>query len=163
MNFEQLQQYLKITYSYLDGNFYYLVPAANRVKIGQKAGNLNSSGRLQISIKGKLYLVHRLIFLYHHGYMPKFIDHIDRNPLNNNIENLREVTKSENGFNRGKNKNNTSKYKCVTYMKDKKKWKAYIKINGKQKHLGYFMAPELAYEAYCKFVRANLPIHYLGE
>ena len=113
MNFEQLQQYLKITYSYLDGNFYYLVPAANRVKIGQKAGNLNSSGRLQISIKGKLYLVHRLIFLYHHGYMPKFIDHIDRNPLNNNIENLREVTRSENNQNVNKRKNNTSGYKNV--------------------------------------------------
>ncbi len=162
MNTKELQNFLHVNFEYKEGALYYKNKISHKSKIGEKAGHL-LNGYLITQIQKTTYRVHQLIFLYHHGYIPKIIDHIDRNPLNNNIENLREVTKSENGFNRGKNKNNTSKYKCVTYMKDKKKWKAYIKINGKQKHLGYFMAPELAYEAYCKFVRANLPIHYLGE
>jgi len=47
-------------------------------------------------------LVHRIIYIGVHGSIPEHyhIDHIDRNPLNNSISNLRAVTASENMYNR---------------------------------------------------------------
>ncbi len=93
--------------------------------------------------------------------MPKEIDHIDRNKLNNKIENLREVTKSENMANRKKHKTNKSGYKGVAYHKASKKWRASVRINKKDVWIGCYKTPELAYFHYCEFVKANLPIHCL--
>jgi len=47
---------------------------------------------LRVCIDGKPQALHRMIFLYHHGYLPKVTDHIDGNRLNNRIENLRDVS-----------------------------------------------------------------------
>lgn len=63
---------------------------------GKHRTSKNNKGYRQICYKNKLYLEHRLIFMYHHGYLPKEIDHIDRCKDNNRIENLREVTHKEN-------------------------------------------------------------------
>ena len=90
----------------------------NKVKSGDIAGSLNKTNKYyQIRLNYKNYLVHRLIFLYHHNYLPKVIDHIDRNKLNNKIENLREVTHSQNLMNCKSYKNSSSKYKGVTWIK----------------------------------------------
>jgi hypothetical protein len=66
------------------------------------------------------------------------VDHIDTNPLNNNISNLRFATRSENGMNRSKQCNNTSGVVGVCWHKPNKRWFAHIQINGKKKHLGNF-------------------------
>ena len=71
----------------------------------------------------------------------KFIDHIDRNPKNNRVSNLRYVTPSVNSH-------NTEKVKGFSWKKDKQKWKAYIVVNRIQYHLGYFETAEEAREAY---------------
>jgi len=63
-----------------------------------------------------------LIFLYHHGYLPKFVDHIDGNKKNNRIENLREATKSQNAMNQKVSTRNTSGIKGVMWHKRDKKW-----------------------------------------
>ena len=99
-------------------------------------------GRKDIGINGKVYRAHRLIFLYHHGYLPGEIDHIDGNKLNNNINNLRESTHQQNHMNRKKTKSingkpTSSDFKGVYLNKRDKKWAAYIYIDGKKKHLGY--------------------------
>ena len=78
------------------------------------------------------------------GYLPKFIDHIDCNPSNNKIENLREATFSQNQHNTKKRITNTSGVKNVHWYKPLKKWMVYIMINKKRKHLGYFNNIELA-------------------
>lgn len=62
----------------------------------------------------------------HHGYIPKYIDHIDRNPLNNDIDNLRECSQSQNLCNKSSGK---SKYKGVFFDKQTGKWRSKIKKN----------------------------------
>lgn len=70
-----------------------------------------------------------------------FVDHIDRNPKNNHVSNLRYVTPSINGHN-----TDTTKGHC--WKPDKNKWKAYIVIDRKQIHLGYFDTAEEARDAF---------------
>jgi HNH endonuclease/AP2 domain len=75
-------------------------------------------------------------------------DHCDRDGLNNQRENLRVCSRSENLMNRSKFKNNTSGYKGVSWFEPSKKWQANIQFNSKQIHLGLFNTKELAYQAY---------------
>ena len=94
---------------------------------------------LQICINHKLYLAHRLAWLYVHGVWPENqIDHIDHNPKNNKIENLREATPQGNQKNRSMNKNNTSGATGVYLDKVSSKLYVQIMINGKNKCLGRF-------------------------
>ena len=77
-------------------------------------------------------------------------DHINGNSLDNRLENLRVCTMSQNQANRGKNSNNTSGYKGVCWSKSNKNWIAFIRINGKRKHLGSFSNIIDAADAYEK-------------
>lgn len=93
-------------------------------------------------------------------YMHRFIlresnslvitDHKDENGLNNQKYNLRPCTASKNKMNRGKQANNTSGFKGVSWHKRMKKWKAEIEAKGKIFFLGLFLTPEEAYKAYCE-------------
>jgi hypothetical protein len=80
------------------------------------------------------------------------VDHINNDRKNNHISNLRYATNSENGMNKTKLSNNTSGVIGVRWHKRAKKWYAQIKINDKQKHLGYFTTIEEAKEARMKAV-----------
>ena len=77
-------------------------------------------------------------------------DHIDGNWLNNQRNNLRICTVSENAMNRGKNKTNTSGFKGVYWNKALNKWQAGIQINWKLKHLWLFDNKLEAYRVYCE-------------
>ena len=66
------------------------------------------------------------------------VDHVNNDKLNNNINNLRYATYQENNRNRQISIKNTSGSKGVTFHKKNNKWMAQIKINGKNKFLGYF-------------------------
>ena len=83
----------------------------------------------------------------HHGYLPKYVDHIDGNRLNNRIENLRPATAIENAYNCKMSKNNTSGVKGVSWNKGTKKWEANINIAGVRFNLGHFETLEKAKEA----------------
>ena len=78
----------------------------------------------------------------------KGIDHIDHDGLNNQKNNLRFCTNSENSMNRRKRVNCTSIYKGVYFSKAAGKWQAYIMINGKHIHLGLFASEADAAKAY---------------
>lgn len=133
------QDLVRSLFNYKDGNLYWKQYKQSNAKINDKAGSLHHSGYYQISVNNKTYLTHRLIFLYHYNYLPKYIDHIDGNPSNNKIENLREITLSQNNMNQKVQKRDkSSQYKGVSYNKLRNKWASYIKINNKQIHLGYF-------------------------
>ena len=88
--------------------------------------------------------MHRLIFLFHYGYLPKIIDHIDGNPLNNDIKNLRESTHIENCQNAKKRTTNTSGCKNVSWHKPANKWAVRLSINQKKVFFGLFEDIELA-------------------
>ena len=86
-----------------------------------------------------------MAFLLQVGRWPEGeIDHIDGNGLNNRWNNLREVTPTENQRNARKRSDNTSGTTGVGWHKQRQKWKAQIRINGTQKHLGYFDSKEEA-------------------
>lgn len=115
----------------------------NKRYSGKRAGTVFSSGgdRLEekISIFNRTYLSHRLAWLYVYGDFPKDeIDHIDGNPTNNSIKNLRSATSQENKKNMCRPKTNTSGVIGVGWRKCRKKWRATISLNNKQLHLGYF-------------------------
>ena len=100
--------------------------------------------------KCKKFKVHRLVgisFLENPDNKP-MIDHIDENKANNNVKNLRWATRKDNSCNRGKPKNNTTGFKGVSFYKPLNKYKAYININGKIKHLGYYETAEQASKIY---------------
>lgn len=78
----------------------------------------------------------------------KLIDHRDRNIFNNQRENLREATFSQNCINQDKRKDNTSGYKGVSWHRNRKKWAVKLNINKKQTHLGLFDNKILAAIAY---------------
>ena len=93
----------------------------------------------KIGIFKRFYASHRLAWLYVYGCFPKDeIDHIDGNPMNNAIENLRDVTSQENKKNMCKPVTNTSGSIGVGWRKCRGKWRATISVNNKALHLGYF-------------------------
>jgi hypothetical protein len=125
------QEYLREIFDYKDGHLYWKKRTSIRITVGKKVGHLSTDGRIYTRINKKLIAIHRIIFAYHYGYFPKLVDHIDRNPLNNNIENLREATKSQNAFNSKIPLNNTSGVKGISWNKATKKWHTRIVVGKK--------------------------------
>lgn len=90
---------------------------------GKVAGAINEKGYISISINKTLFQAHRLAWLIHYGSWPhKQIDHINRNPGDNRISNLRDVSSSINLFNRGVASNNKSGKVGVSYCNTTKSW-----------------------------------------
>jgi hypothetical protein len=139
-------------FEYHGGNLWWRERLSNCVDMSKPAGCVDTYGGYRlIGINGKHYGAHRLIWLYHYGCLPEVeIDHIDNNKTNNNIDNLREATRNQQNYNRSLQKNNTSGHKGVSWDERSGKWRAYITINYKHKHLGYFYCKEEAHKAYCK-------------
>ena len=122
------QEYLKTLLLYKNGKFYWKLNKSNSIKKGQESGCNHNKGYRSIKIDGKSYLVHRLVYLYHNGFVPKFIDHIDGNRSNNEINNLRETNKSTNNWNSKMNTKNSSGVKGVSWDKRRNKWIAQCRV-----------------------------------
>ena len=143
-------EYLRsiLHYSPETGVFTWKVRTSTRVKAGDVAGSLDGHGYLQIKVCSRLYLAHRLAWLYTYGEWPKDqLDHINRNRLDNRIANLREVTNKQNHQNKSKPSNNTSGHTGVSWHKRDSKWQAQIAHNYKRIHLGFFATMEEALSA----------------
>lgn len=116
---------------------------------GRPVGHRMHTGYLLVSIDRKQYLVHRVIWLWVNGTMPKEqIDHINLDRADNRIENLREATWSQNMANRRAHKDNQSGMKGAYFSTQSKKWVARI-YHGRNYHLGSYDTPEQAHSAYC--------------
>lgn len=100
---------------------------------------------------------HRVVWEMHYGPIPDgmAIDHINGNPLDNRLENLRLATKTQNNMNRGATKRNTSGYKGVSWNKKDGNWQAKIRIDGRNHHIGSFNDKEAAYLAYCDYAKKH--------
>lgn len=129
---------------------------------GDEAGTPRKvDGRIVIRVDGKLYLRYRLAWLWMFGKWPsKEIDHLDGNPTNDRIENLREATRALNQQNirRPTKSKKSSAYLGVFANKPgrSKPWKAAICHKGKQISLGSFNTEE---EAHCAYLSAKRRIH----
>ena len=142
-HFTLTKEYLHQIFEYKDGGLFWKI-TKKKIKAGSKVGALGSNGYLSTNIEKKRYLLHRLIFLFHHGHLPKLIDHIDGNRFNNNINNLREATFSENICNSKLYKSSKSGFKNVYWLKNANKWAVRLNINKKRVFLGLFEDVELA-------------------
>lgn len=141
---EITQEFLKQMFYYKDGILYWKANRTGKAKKGTVAGSKHPSGYRQIKIYSQRCLIHRLIFLMHHGYLPEFIDHINGIKNDNRVENLRAATKSQNLYNCGLPKNNTTGYKNVYFNKRKNKWFVTIHADKKAYFFGYFTTKEEA-------------------
>lgn len=105
---------------------------------------LNKQGKL------KTIKVHKLVAIAFLNHIPcghkEVVDHINHNKKDNSVDNLRLVTQRENA--NLKHIKSSSKYTGVSWYKRYGKWKAYILIKGKLKHLGYFKKEYEAHLAY---------------
>jgi hypothetical protein len=135
--------YVLSAFDYQDGNLIRKIGRVN--EIGQVAGCLHKGkGYIHVKIKAKCFKAHRLIFLYHHGYLPECVDHIDGDKTNNKIENLRAATKEENCRNQKIRSTNKSGYKGVKWVEHCKKWQVEVCKNYKQLRFGMYEDLELA-------------------
>lgn len=108
--------------------------------------------------------LHRLIAERAGIRLSGHIDHIDRNKLNCRRNNLRAATNSQNLANRGKNRNNTSGCKGVTWDKERSKWLAQIQVCGRNRYLGRYDNKQEAHAAYCAALRKHFGEYaYAGE
>jgi hypothetical protein len=138
-----------LDYNPESGEFTWRVSRANTT-VGGRAGTIDMHGYWVIGVDGKGYKAHRLAFLYVHGYLPKEIDHVDRNSANYRIANLRPASRRQNLANCRRKKK--SGFKGVHPCGNR--WQARIRRNGIYEHLGVFATAQEAHAEYCKAGRA---------
>ena len=123
-------------------------PAPGRQRfVGAVAGKVSGVYR-QIKIGGVLYMAHRLAWHHSTGDWPlEDIDHVNGDPRDNRLVNLRLATQSQNNGNR-RSRHGSSKFKGVTWHRKCKKWQAQIECDGVAHYLGLFQAEDDASLAY---------------
>jgi hypothetical protein len=142
---ERLRELL--SYDPVSGVISWRVPGPGRRR--GNAGHQVPGGYLHIGIDRKVHYGHRIAWALHYGAWPDaLIDHIDGNPANNCIENLRTATRAQNNRNKKIGSLNTSGIKGVRWDAPTKKWRAQIKVDYKTIWLGNFDTKEDAARAY---------------
>jgi hypothetical protein len=131
-------------FEYCNGELYWKKTTSFRIKVGQKAGYKRKDGYSFVRLNKKHYGVHQIIFAIYYKYIPKEVDHIDNNPSNNCIENLRAATRSQNAINQPLTLKNKSGIKGVSWHKQAKKWIVQLFVNKQYKYLGLYDDIELA-------------------
>ena len=131
-------------FKYKNGHLYWIKPTARRLKIGDKYGSNHIAGYIDGWFLSKRMLEHRLIFLYHNGYIPKVVDHIDNDKKNNHIENLQDISQADNI--RRQKPRSTTGFKGVSMHHNR--FIAQITFKKEHMYIGSFITPELAHEAY---------------
>jgi hypothetical protein len=112
--------------------------SAGRRKVGDICGYADGLGYIKLGFNGKWVLAHRLAFRLSHGRWPRGeIDHINGNPSDNRIANLRECTRSQNVM-------NTRRGNGVCYRPERKKWQVIVTAGGKKHWGGMFSDEEAA-------------------
>lgn len=139
-----------VHYDPATGIFQWRVSTNRRIVPGQVAGTRNH-GRWQIKLEGRIYRAHRLAWLYVHGHWPEQeIDHKNGNPLDNRIDNLRDVSGKVNHQNRhGPQSRNRLGVLGVSRTSKSNTFRARID----NEYLGVFPTAEAAHEAYVQAKR----------
>jgi hypothetical protein len=138
------QTRLRELFTYRKDGFLVRKQNSSTAKAGDITNSLHkSTGYYRVSADGTIYDVHRLIYIYHFGAIPKKleIDHINRTRNDNRIENLRLVTSSQ-------NKCNVDNQKGYYFSKPEQKFRARISVDKKRISLGLYDTEEEAEKAY---------------
>lgn len=118
------------------------------VAAGDSANSINALGYVQIQIDGYNYSGHRLAWLYVHGEWPNHtVDHMNGKRSDNRIANLRDVEHQVNLQNQ-RRASSSNKHGVLGVSPSGNRWRAYLVVGQKQKHLGCFSTKEEAYEAH---------------
>jgi len=134
---------------------------------GAIAGGINGQGYREIKVNGKTIGAHRIAWiLYYNETPPEYIDHINRNPSDNRISNLRAATKSQNGANRTALKNNKTGIKGCYFVKSKSpnlpgRWRAQCRVDKKLIDLGRYLTIEEAQSAYNAYAEKVFGAYYV--
>lgn len=110
-------------------------------------GKKLNTGYLSLSVLGKEVLYHRMVYLWHTGDLPEYLDHIDRDKSNPSIENLRECTSAENS----RNCRRYDKASGVYLHRASGLWHACIMLERKKYSIGYFQCRDEAMVARKRF------------
>lgn len=148
-------------YDPLNGVFLRRVNSRRRKNMLVPAGTFGAFGHIAIYVEGFPYQAHRLAWLYVYGQWPSnVIDHINGDPADNKISNLRSVSQLINAQNRRNGKIGKSTPLGVSTLSRNipKRFTASITANAKRIFLGYFATPEEAHLAYITAKR----IHHEG-
>lgn len=149
---EITQDIVKECFIYSDGELLWNKGARK----GRKAGYFDKSrGRNYVKFLGGNWKISRLVFFMHHGFLPKYVDHIDNDSRNDRLENLRACTRSQNNKNRRKPRNNSSGTKGIYFNKRSKRWIVGIRNDGEYFYGGSFKQKEEA-EIVANKMRKNL-------
>ena len=116
--------------SYIDGNLYWKESVHNKCKKDSKLGTKHTLGYLKVQFNKQRYYVHRLIWEFFNGEIPcgYEVDHVDGNPSNNKIENLRLLTHTQNLHASRRLTKNTSGILGVSWCSSRSKWVASVKV-----------------------------------
>ena len=152
----------------VDSGLIWVKPTSAIRRPGDVAGCLSSHSKQADRQDWKLcfnytkYYVSRIIYALHHGVDPaeQTVDHIDRNPLNNAVENLALVGRDVQNRNRRVMKNNTSGLRGVTWASRSQSWTAQIGLKGDVKRLGCYRCKVKAAEAYNNALLVLCPERY---
>ncbi len=129
---------------------------------GKKAGTVVSKKKksyLKININGRNYYAHRIAWAILSGNWPEDeIDHVNGNSLDNSKDNLRQVTRKENCRNVSLMPNSASGYCGVNWHEPSGKWRARVKVDGKENYLGLFDDPQEA-AIRIKAIRDSIGFH----
>lgn len=139
-----------LRYEPATGRFFWCCNRKGRAaRVGAPAGCRRRDGYIQIVIDGRRYYGHRLAWRFEVGPIPDGmeIDHIDHDPSNNRICNLRLVTKSGNRKNRSMDSRNKSGVNGVFWAPHAHAWAAQIRSERKTRHIGYFKSIDEAAQA----------------
>lgn len=128
-----------LDYDSKKGLFRWKQKGSNHCKDGWFRGSPDRNGRLQIHVQGKSMKAHTIAWMIFHGVKPTFeIAHDDGDHTNNRIKNLSDITHAENMKNIKKSSANKSGVTGVSWVKDKNRFCARIRVNYRTIHLGYF-------------------------
>lgn len=127
-----------------------------RPEVGKPLGYFHSDGYIETKIKGKSYLLHHLVWLWHYGEFPTDqIDHINQEKTDNRISNLRVVSNTINSRNKKLNNRNTSGFTGIHQNKTTGVWIARIEVDGKRIQLGQSYNKEVAIRYRQKYIEKH--------
>lgn len=140
-----------LNYDPTTGGFTWRQSRRGSARAGYAAGYVRQDGYVRIKLDGRQVWAHRLAWFLAVGKWPQGqIDHINGNPSDNRIANLRDVTCRVNSQNerRARRRKNGGRLLGAHWCPTWRRWKSSIGVAGSARHIGWFDTEQQAHEAY---------------